>query len=100
MMPITEIVDIALVAIASVAVLLGAVRAVRGPNMVDRVIALDMLTVAGVAFAALAAKVTGSRAFLDVGLGLALLGFIATIAFARMIERLPRERGETEEGAS
>ncbi len=99
MMPFTEIIDIALVAVASVAVLLGAVRAVRGPDMVDRIIALDMLTVAGIAFAALAAKVTGSRAFLDVGLGLALLGFIATIAFARMIERLPRDSRDTGEGA-
>lgn len=96
---VLELIDIFLVAVASVAVLLAAVRAVRGPDMVDRVIALDMLAVAGVAFAALAAKVTGSRAFLDVGLGLALLGFIATIAFARMIERLPRNLDETGEDA-
>ena len=85
---LTDLLDLVLVALAGLAVALGAVRAVRGPDMVDRVIALDMLTVAGVAFAALAAHATGSRQFLDVGLGIALLGFLATIAFARMIERM------------
>lgn len=84
-----ELLDILLVLIAAAAVVLGAVRAVIGPHMVDRVIALDMLTVAGVAFAALAARATGSTAFLDVALGIALLGFIATIAFSRMVERIP-----------
>ena len=87
----TDFLDLVLVALAGLAVALGAVRAIRGPDMVDRVIALDMLTVAGVAFAALAAHATGSRQFLDVGLGIALLGFIATIAFARMIERVGAE---------
>jgi multisubunit Na+/H+ antiporter MnhF subunit len=95
-MPVTELIDIALVLGAAVAVLLGAVRAVMGPGMVDRVIALDMLTVAGVAVAALAARVTGAPAFLDVALGIALLGFIATIAFARMVERLPPDGGDEE----
>ncbi len=90
--------DIVLVLGAAIAFALGAVRAIRGPQMVDRVIALDMITVAGVAFAALSARATGSRTFLDVGLGIALLGFIATIAFARMIERAPRA-GDADETA-
>ena len=94
-----EWLDMLLVAVAGLAVALGAVRAIRGPLMVDRVIALDMLTVSGVAFAALAAHATGSRQFLDVGLGIAMLGFIATIAFARLIERLPPEDGATIEAA-
>lgn len=92
-----EILDIALVLIAAIAVLLGAVRAVIGPHMADRVIALDMLTVAGVGFAALAARASGSTAFLDVALGIALLGFIATIAFSRMVERMPDAASEQEQ---
>ena len=84
-----EWLDILLVGLAGIAVALGAVRAIVGPRMVDRVIALDMLTVSGVAFAALTAHATGARQFLDVGLGIAILGFIATIAFARMVERMP-----------
>lgn len=96
MMSALDLLDVALVLAAAVAFALGSVRAIRGPQMVDRVIALDMITVAGVAFAALSAKASGSRAFLDVGLGIALLGFIATIAFARMIERMPRDRAVAE----
>ena len=91
-----EWLDVLLVALAGVAVALGAVRAILGPTMVDRVIALDMLTVSGVAFAALAAHATGARQFLDVGLGIAMLGFIATIAFARMVERMPAGAGGDE----
>ncbi|MDQ0317484.1 monovalent cation/H+ antiporter complex subunit F [Amorphus orientalis] len=92
-----EIIDIALVLFGAIAVVLGAVRAVIGPHMVDRVIALDMLTVAGVAFAALAARASGSGAFLDVALGIALMGFVATIAFSRLIERLPENPEDREE---
>lgn len=70
-----------------VAMLLAGVRIVRGPHMADRVVALDMLSLLGVAAAALAAITSGSMAFVDVALGVALVGFLATVAFAAFIER-------------
>ncbi len=69
------------------AMLLSGVRIVRGPHVADRVVALDMLSLLGVAAAALAAVVSGSMAFVDVALGVALVGFLATVAFAAFIER-------------
>ena len=70
-----------------VAMVLAGIRIVRGPHVADRVVALDMLSLLGVAAAALAAVASGSMAFVDVALGVALVGFLATIAFAAFIER-------------
>ncbi len=69
------------------AMLLAGVRIVRGPHVADRVVALDMLSLLGVAAAALAAVASGSMSFVDVALGVALVGFLATVAFAAFIER-------------
>ena len=55
--------------------------------MPDRVVALDMMTILIVAFCALYSILTGVEAFLDVALVLALIGFLATVAFARYAER-------------
>lgn len=69
------------------AVLAAGVRIVRGPGPADRVIALDMLGLVGVAAAGLAALVSGAPAFVDIALGVALVGFLTTVAFAGFIAR-------------
>ena len=69
------------------AVLLGFVRLVKGPSLPDRVVALDMMTICIVAFCGLAAIRYNEKAFLDVALVLALVGFLATVALARFAER-------------
>lgn len=69
------------------AVLAAGARIVRGPAAADRVIALDMLGLIGVAAAGLAALVSGAPAFVDIALGVALVGFLATVAFAGFIAR-------------
>ncbi|MFY9209530.1 MAG: monovalent cation/H+ antiporter complex subunit F [Aestuariivita sp.] len=71
-------------------------RLVLGPSLPDRVVALDMMTVAIVAFCGLAAIRSGDAAFLDVALALALVGFLATVALARFAER-QRLRSEQKE---
>lgn len=70
-----------------VAMVMAGVRIVRGPHAADRVVALDMLSLLGVAAAALAALVARSPVFVDIALGVALIGFLATVAFAAFIER-------------
>jgi multicomponent Na+:H+ antiporter subunit F len=69
------------------AMILAGIRIVRGPSAVDRVVALDMLSLIGVAAAGMAVIVSGSTAFVEIALGLALVGFLATVAFAGFIER-------------
>lgn len=63
------------------------IRILRGPGAADRVIGLDMLSLLGVAAAGLAALASESTAFVDVALGVALVGFLATVAFAGFIAR-------------
>ncbi|WP_291823519.1 monovalent cation/H+ antiporter complex subunit F [Bosea sp. (in: a-proteobacteria)] len=63
------------------------VRIVRGPGGPDRVVALDMLSLLGVAATGIAVVASGSAAFLDIALGVALVGFLTTVAFAGFIER-------------
>ena len=80
-----------LVTSAVLSVGLAFARLLRGPTQADRVVALDVIFAASVAFAAAAALETGLPLFLDVGIGLALVGFVATIAWARLIDF--RDRG-------
>ncbi|GAA5236440.1 cation:proton antiporter [Verticiella sediminum] len=75
------------------------IRIVRGPHAADRVVALDMLCVLGVAACGLAALSSGAIAFVDIVLGVALVGFLATAAFAGFIERGARRDDDDEEAS-
>jgi multicomponent Na+:H+ antiporter subunit F len=70
-----------------VAMFLTVWRLIRGPDMADRVVALDLLTILSVAFMGLFALAAHQDAFLDVAITLALVGFLGTVAFARYAER-------------
>ncbi|MGK7868109.1 monovalent cation/H+ antiporter complex subunit F [Falsiroseomonas sp. E2-1-a20] len=82
-------------ALALVIVALGVIpvawRLLAGPSSADRAIATDMLGLLGVCLAALTAVVAGQSAFLDIALGIALVGFLAAVAFARLLERNGRK---------
>lgn len=71
------------------ALLIAVVRVVIGPTLADRVLALDLITVLAMGFVGAIAIRTGLTLYLDIALSLALLGFLATVAFARyMLSRL------------
>lgn len=77
--------------VAFVLVMLGVafafVRLILGPSLPDRVVALDMMTVLIVSFCGLYALLSDDTAFVDVAIVLALVGFLATVALARFVER-------------
>lgn len=62
-------------------------RVLRGPSTIDRIIAVDMLGLIGIAAASLAAVFAGHRGFLDVAFGIAIVAFLAAVAFAGLLER-------------
>ena len=62
-------------------------RLLRGPSFADRVVVLDMLALLGIGFIGVIAVKTQDYAYLDVAIALALVGFLATVAFARYIDR-------------
>ncbi|MCM2476522.1 cation:proton antiporter [Rhizobium sp. CG5] len=60
-------------------------RVVRGPTLPDRVLALDMLVGIAIGFIAVMAIKTGYTLYIDIAISLCLVGFLATVAFARFI---------------
>jgi len=74
----------------SLALLLALVRIIIGPTLADRVLALDLLTIVAMGFIGAVAIRSGLTLYLDIAIALALLGFLATVAFARYI--LSRQR--------
>ncbi len=63
------------------------VRAVAGPSLADRVVAIDALVVTIVAIILVQSIRTDSSWFLGVAVVVALVGFVGTTAGARFIER-------------
>jgi multicomponent Na+:H+ antiporter subunit F len=82
--------------VAFVLVMLGVafafIRLILGPSLSDRVVALDMMTVLIVSFCGLYALKSQDKAFIDVAIVLALVGFLATVALARFVERRKGQR--------
>lgn len=85
-----------LVALVAAAALVAFYRLLAGPRPADRVVALDLLFAVAIVLGLCAAIATGRTAFVDVAIVLALVGFVGTLAWARLVEQL--ERGE--EGGS
>ncbi|WAP70439.1 cation:proton antiporter [Jiella pelagia] len=76
--------DVALT-LLGVAFLLTVIRIIKGPTLPDRVLGLDMLTSVAIGFIAVIAIDTGYTLYVDLGIALGLVGFLATVAFARFI---------------
>ncbi len=77
---------------AGLAIALAIVRILLGPSAADRVVALDIVFSANLALVAAMALATDRVLFLDIALGLALVGFVATAVWARVVERTGRKR--------
>lgn len=71
----------------SLALVLAFVRLARGPSLPDRVVALDLMTALVLGMIAAYGIGAGQPVFLDVAIVLALVSFVATIAFAAYVER-------------
>jgi multicomponent Na+:H+ antiporter subunit F len=82
---IVEYASIAAIAILVVALLLTVYRVVVGPTLPDRIIALDMLVGIVIGFIAVIALRTGYTLYIDIAIALGLVGFLATVAFARFV---------------
>jgi multicomponent Na+:H+ antiporter subunit F len=65
----------------------GVLRLILGHTVVDRVAAVDMLTVVSISLIALYAHVADRSIYLDVALVYGVLSFLAVLAIARFLER-------------
>lgn len=78
------------IAMMAAAILLTFVRLVRGPSLIDRVVALELAATLVVGVIATYAISTDVPALIDVAIALALVAFIGAVAFARYAERAMR----------
>ena len=62
-------------------------RLLRGPDMVDRILALDTLSINAIALLVLFGIRAGSTAYFEMALLLALLGFVGTVALCKHLLR-------------
>lgn len=76
---------LAALALLSLSFLLTVVRVIIGPSLPDRVLALDMLVTIAIGFIAVIGIRTGFTLYLDIAIALGLVGFLATVAFARFV---------------
>jgi multicomponent Na+:H+ antiporter subunit F len=83
------VIDVAL-GLLAVGVLSAIVRMVRGPDAADRAVAADLVFFAFVAAVALLAVRLEERALLDIAVVATLVGFLATVALARLVHREER----------
>ena len=73
--------------VLSLSVLLVFVRFLRGPGIVDRVVALDLLITTGIAIIAVYSIITNQSTFLDIAMILALIAFLGTVAFSYYLQK-------------
>ena len=79
--------------VLSLAFLITVARVILGPSLPDRVLGLDALVSIAIGFIAVIGIKTGFALYVDIAIALGLVGFLATVAFARFIHM----RGKTEE---
>jgi multicomponent Na+:H+ antiporter subunit F len=85
----------------ALALVLTVVRIVLGPTLPDRIVALDLLVGIVLGLIATFTVRTGYDSYLDVAIALGLVGFLATVAFARFVLRRGRSaEGDREAGAT
>ncbi len=73
-------------------------RVIVGPTLPDRILALDTLSGTAIGFLAVVAVKTGFALYIDIAISLGLVGFLATVAFARFVLSrgpLPASAGPT-----
>jgi len=75
-------------ALLLLAMVLAIIRITIGPSLADRVLSLDLLVTIGIGFIAVVAVRTSQFTYVDVAIALGLVGFLATVAFARYIFQL------------
>ena len=83
----TDLATTALLLASLLALALATVRLLRGPSSADRIVALDIFLAASVALCIAASLATQRTVFLDVAIGLALVGFVGTVGWARLVDR-------------
>ena len=66
-------------------------RFLKGPQVVDRIVAIDLLITVGVAFILIFSVIVDNSIFLDVAMILALIAFLSTVALSFYIQNTKKD---------
>lgn len=69
------------------ALLLNLWRLLRGPSVLDRVVALDTMSINAVALLVLLGVLRGSALYFEAALVIAMVGFVGTVALCKFMLR-------------
>lgn len=76
----------------SFSIVLVFIRFLKGPSIVDRIIALDLIVTIGIGVISIYSIINNQPNFLDIALILALIAFLGTVAFTYYLEK--RDKNE------
>lgn len=79
--------DYVIFPILTLSVFLSFIRLYKGPDVADRVIALDLIITTGIGVIAAYSIRSGQALFLEVAMIFALIAFLGTIAFSFYLSR-------------
>jgi len=79
-----------------ISVVLTVVRMVKGPSVADRVVALELVNLLAIGIITVFALAVDQTEFFDIAVVIALVSFMATVGFARYVER-QSERESTDD---
>lgn len=71
----------------TLALLLNLYRLARGPDFVDRVLAVDTFTINAIALVVLLGMAFASATYFEAALILAMFGFVSTVAYCKFLLR-------------
>lgn len=75
------------VAVIGIAVLLNLYRIVKGPDVLDRVLALDTLAINAIGLVVVLGLWYGTTMYFEAALLFAMVGFLSTVAFCKFLLR-------------
>jgi len=73
--------------VISASVLLNIYRLIVGPDVTDRILALDTMVINAIGLIVLAGIVFGSATYFEAALLFAMVGFVSTVAFCKFLLR-------------
>lgn len=75
------------IGVLSISQIMAMVRLVIGPDVGDRILALDTMVLNAIGLIVLLGVAQGTRVYFEVSLIIAMLGFVSTVALARFVLR-------------
>jgi len=83
--------------VLSISMLLIFIRLFKGPSLMDKVVALDLLAIVAIGSFSAYAILYNKPIIIDIALIIALIAFLSTIAFAYYYEKADKEISKSED---